>query len=136
MARKLWLMFLLLILVEVVRAGLSAYLSSTAHEAVSRELDGVLGQWGSWITPWLFDISPSLSRAVGSYFHARTDWGWSRPAAFVYGFPGVVIAVPALVGGLGLAAWNAVRRRREARRAASAGETAGDGAPVDGQRQD
>lgn len=131
MHRMLRLMLLLLILVEVVSAGLSFYLSATSQAAISRELEAVLGSWGDWITPWLFEFSPSLGKAVGGYFHARANWGWSWPAALLYGFPGLLIAAVALFAGLGRIAWRAFHGWRAARRALP-----GEDAPGEGGAQD
>lgn len=126
MSRKFWLLILSLILVELVRAGLSSYLATTSQAAVSQELETWIGPWGSWLAPVLYQISPEVSQAVGSYLHARHEWGWPALKAVAYGFPGLFIAVPALVLGLGRIGWRAIRGRGDARGSASGREAAGD----------
>lgn len=103
---KLRLLLLLLPLFALY-AAMEAY-SWTSRAALAQELDVSLGPWGSWLLPWLDRLSPDISQGVGAYFHARNQWGWSWPAALVYGFPGALLAVPMLVGGLGLILWTTI----------------------------
>jgi hypothetical protein len=134
MSRKLWLLILTVILIEFVRAALSSYLATTSQAAVSQELETWLGPWGSWLAPALYQLSPELSQGVGSYLHARQEWGWSALKAVAYGFPGLFIAVPVLVLGLGQIGWRAIGRQREATRAASQASSPGqDGSPGGGR---
>lgn len=103
---------LLLILLPLIAlyAAKEAY-SWTSRAALAQELDLSLGPWGSWLLPWLERLGPEISQGVGAYFHARKQWQWSWPAALVYGFPGALVAIPMLVGGLGLIAWKMIRAR-------------------------
>jgi hypothetical protein len=96
--------FLLLLLMFLPLAALyfafEGY-SWSSRAALAQELDVSLGPWGSWLLPWLDRLSPDITQGIGAYLYARNTWGWSWPAALFYGFPGALLAVPMLVGGVG-----------------------------------
>lgn len=88
------------------------YISSTSHAALSQELDQSIGPMGGHVAPWLYNLSPDLARCIGSMLHARQQWGWSWPAAVIYGFPGLLIVVLAVAAWLGLLVWQRISRLR------------------------
>lgn len=98
---------LLLVLLPLAALLLARELySATAQAALGRTLDRSLGPLGSELVPLLQRLGPDISQGIGAFLHARGQWGWSWPAALVYGFPGVLLAAPFLVLGL---AWLLLR---------------------------
>lgn len=104
--------FLLVVLPALAVLVVELYISSTSHAALGEELNQTIGPMGSHVTPWLYNLSPDLARCIGSILHARQQWGWSWPAAVIYGFPGLVIVVLAVAAWLGLLVWQRISRWR------------------------
>jgi hypothetical protein len=116
--RKLPLYLLIGLLLAALLLAMELYTGSS-RVALGKELDSTLGAGGSLLLPWLYKLSPDLAQCVGAVLHARQQWAWSWPAALLYGFPGIVLAVPVLVGGLGMLIWARVGSRLRARRTGS-----------------
>ena len=104
--------FLLIVLPSLAVLLVKWYIASTSHAALSQELDQHIGPMGSHVSPWLYNLSPDLARCIGAMLHARHQWGWSWPAAVIYGFPGLVIVVLAVAAWIGWLAWQCIRRWR------------------------
>ena len=132
--RKLPLYLLMALLLAGLLLAMELYTGSS-RMALGKELESSVGAGGSLLLPWLYKLSPDLAQCVGAMFHARQQWGWSWPAAVLYGFPGSVFAVLILLGGLGMLVWAQIDKRRRARRVdapATADERAADN---NGQRR-
>lgn len=132
--RKLPLYLLMALLLAGLLLAMELYTGSS-RMALGKELESSFGAGGSLLLPWLYKLSPDLAQCVGAMFHARQQWGWSWPAAVLYGFPGSVFAVLILLGGLGMLVWTQIDKRLRARRVdapATADERAADN---NGQRR-
>lgn len=132
--RKLPLYLLMALLLAGLLLAMELYTGSS-RMALGKELESSVGAGGSLLLPWLYKLSPDLAQCVGAMFHARQQWGWSWPAAVLYGFPGSVFAVLILLGGLGMLVWAQIDKRLRARRVdapATADERAADN---NGQRR-
>lgn len=123
--RKLPLYLLMALLLAALWLAVAFYAGSS-RVALGNELDSAVGTGSHLLLPWLYKLSPDLAQCVGAVFHARQQWGWSWPAAVLYGFPGIVLAMPLLVGGLGMLLWPPIGKRLRATRP---GSTAADNAP-------
>ncbi|KRG78557.1 hypothetical protein ABB30_03335 [Stenotrophomonas ginsengisoli] len=113
--RKLPLYLLMALLLAGLLLAMELYTGSS-RMALGKELESSVGAGGSLLLPWLYKLSPDLAQCVGAMFHARQQWGWSWPAAVLYGFPGIVLAIPILLGGLGMLVWAQIDKRLRARR--------------------
>lgn len=113
--RKLPLYLLMALLLAGLLLAMELYTGSS-RMALGKELESSVGAGGSLLLPWLYKLSPDLAQCVGAMFHARQQWGWSWPAAVLYGFPGSVFAVLILLGGLGMLVWTQIAKRLRARR--------------------
>ena len=107
---KLLRLLLILLPLLALYAGLQVY-AWTGRAALAEELDGAIGPWSSALMPWLEQLSPDLAQGLGAFYHARNQWQWSWPAALVYGFPGVLLAVPMMVAGISLIVWQMLSER-------------------------
>ena len=124
--RKLPLYLLMALLLAGLLLAMELYTGSS-RVALGKELESTVGAGGSLLLlPWLYTLSPDLAQGVGAMFHARQQWGWSLPAAVLYGFPGIVLAIPILLGGLGMLLWSLIGKRLRAIRPNTA---AADNAP-------
>ena len=132
--RRLPLYLLMVLLLAGLLLAMELYTGSS-RMALGKELESSAGAGGSLLLPWLYKLSPDLTQCVGAMFHARQQWGWSWPAAVLYGFPGSVFVVLMLLGGLGMLVWSQIDKRLSARRvdaAATADDRASDN---NGQRR-
>lgn len=111
--RKLPLYLLMALLLAGLLLAMELYTGSS-RVALGKELESTVGAAGSLLLPWLYTLSPDLAQGVGALFHARQQWGWSLPAAVLYGFPGIVLAIPILLGGLGMLLWSLIGKRLRA----------------------
>lgn len=123
--RKLPLYLLMALLLAALLSAVAFYTGSS-RVALGNELDSSVGTGSSLLLPWLYTLSPDLAQGVGAMFHARQQWGWSLPTAVLYGFPGIVLAIPILLGGLGMLLWSLIGKRLRALRPNTA---AADNAP-------
>lgn len=132
--RKLPLYLLMALLLSGLLLAMELYTGSS-RMALGKELESSVGAGGSLLLPWLYKLSPDLAQCVGAMFHARQQWGWSWPAAVLYGFPGSVFAVLILLGGLGMLVWAQIDKRLRARRTDAAATADDRAADNNGQRR-
>lgn len=132
--RKLPLYLLMALLLAGLLLAMELYTGSS-RMALGKELESSVGAGGSLLLPWLYKLSPDLAQCVGAMFHARQQWGWSWPAAVLYGFPGSVFAVLILLGGLGMLVWAQIDKRLRARRTDAAATADDRAADNNGQRR-
>ena len=108
--RKLPLYLLMALLLAALLLAMEFYAGSS-RVALGNELDRSVGPGSHLLLSGLYQLSPDLAQCLGAMFHARQQWGWSWPAAVLYGFPGIVLAIPVLLGGLGMLLWAPIAKR-------------------------
>ena len=131
---RLPLYLLMVLLLAGLLLAMELYTGSS-RMALGKELESSVGAGGSLLLPWLYKLSPDLTQCIGAMFHARQQWGWSWPAAVLYGFPGSVFVVLMLLGGLGMLVWTQIDKHLRARRTDAATTADDRAADNNGQRR-